>query len=153
MTQSTGGRSMVRSGRTAYLVGTGILLAGGIAAWMRNEARSTTGAITVFSESVSGCPIVVPRDAVPAERAAAELLQSTLAKASGRAASHFPIFSEGTAGPPRAIYIGGARRSDRFLRGLHPPLYDNAVGVSVMGGMITIKAERREAAESAVAWF
>lgn len=110
--------------------------------------------MAVFSAALRGSRIVVPADALPAERRAAELLSHTLAKAAGLAPRHFPVLPEpNTYVPANAIWVGATRRGADFLRAERKPPFDTAVGFRVQAGAVFIRAERRESIEGAASWF
>lgn len=120
--------------------------------WADRECAQVGSDVVVFSSARAGCPIVLPAHAIEVERQAALLVQETLAQASGRARSDFPILIESRAAPVRAIFVGGTRASLTFGRPSRSP-HDNAVFLAVRGGGVYVRSERREAVEAAASWF
>ena len=128
-----------------------VMAAALVVAWA--ERRRASEAVTLFSATQRGCLIVIPADAVPAERRAAELVQATLAGAAGGTAADFPIGPETWPMTRRALLVGATHRgNDIFGRARKPP-HDTAVGWRVRGGSVFVRSERRDSIESAAGWF
>ncbi|HVS54485.1 MAG TPA: DUF4838 domain-containing protein [Opitutaceae bacterium] len=117
---------------------------------------ATDARVVVFSARQPGCAIVVPVDAVPAERRAAELMQATLAEASSLPPAAFPIETENPATSARGIFVGATRRAaglaDFLPSGSVPP-FDTAVGFAAAGETVIVRSERRIDCEMAASWF
>ena len=128
------------------MIALGILVA-------RRDRASAGEAVVLFSARQTGCAIVVPAAATAGERRAAETLQATLARASGRTPREFPIFEERGAVPRRGVWVGATRRGSRLLNVERKPPFDTAVGFVVQSGALFLQGERREAGEGAVGWF
>lgn len=74
--------------------------------WERAERKHRSGFLA-FSELGRGCAVVIPADAVDAERDAAKLIVETLAAAARRPAERFAIVPEGALTRfRRAIFVG-----------------------------------------------
>ena len=80
-------------------------------AWTRRDAAVAEAGVTVFSARRPGAKIVVPADAIDAERQAAAMLRETLADASGLPPSRFPIVAERRGGARRGIFVGATVRA------------------------------------------
>lgn len=136
-----------------WVVVVAAIVATALGAFDRDPGETRGAGFVVFSASQRGCAIVIPADALPQEREAAELLRDTLAKSAGIASARFPIMPERGAAPRRALFVGATRRGKGFASPPRRPPFDTAVGVNVLGGGAFLRSEKREAIVAAAGWF
>lgn len=122
-------------------------------AWTRRDAVRAEADVTVFSARRPGATIVVPADAIDAERQAAAMLRETLAEASGLPAGRFPIVAERRGGVRRGIFVGATVRGGPAARSAAKPPFDTEVSAAVRDGAVFIRSERRESVGHAASWF
>ncbi len=108
--------------------------------------KSATGEFLAFDRN-RGCAISVPENPSAAEQRAAQLIQSTLAKASGRPVADFPILTtnEGAEG---AIHLAGSNH-----RRVGQGRLEETVALKVVAGRVEISSYPTDAIEAAAAWF
>ncbi len=122
-------------------------------AWPRHDAALAEASVTVFSARRPGAPIIVPADAIDAERQAAAMLRETLADASGLPASRFPIVRERRGGARRGIFVGATVRGGSPSGSGSKPPFDTEVSAVVRDGAVFVRSERRESVAHAASWF
>ena len=144
---------MLRLSNT-YIVGIclcslGLLLHG----WRQIDQGHATSFL-IYDQDGSNCPIFIPARATEEEKAAAKLIAETLASASGRKESSFPILPEKVRRwSQRGIYVGATLEAKILTPIPSTSLIDRPVGWTVLPEAILVTAHDPEDVQAAASYF
>lgn len=131
-----------------------VALTGSLLRWRAMELEIRSSAFGAYRESGGSCQIVIPDEAVRAERDAANLMSTTLAAALARDTQAFPVVVESARDPRRAaILIGETKRARRDSPVSREPVARRPVSYVVTGREIVLHAGHREDVVAAVSVF
>ena len=131
------------------LVGLALILHG----WRQIEVGHATCYLAYDQDGVS-TPIIIPAKATDTERTAAKLIAETLALASGRKESNFPILPEYYHRlESRGIYVGATQEAKVFPALTGSSLIDRPVSWTVLPQAVLVTARNPEDVLTAASWF